>query len=318
MKEKRWLDRAICCIPLLAGSLVLAQYFLLPNYQNNESTMVFPTFILILMAAFTVLFILSFFYKGCYQYLKEHIAWYTAIFLVFLLLDFVTLKKGYFTLPMFPWPDRLLNEILFDRVQLLDCAKNSLKLLFIGYAYGMLSGLLTGVLAGRFQKVRYWVAPVLKFLGPIPAVTWMALFFVLSSSLFRGCVLMVAYSVWYPVATGTMNAIMQVDKSYGEVAQTLGASTEAKVIFHVTVPLIMPGIFQGLTSGMRTACASLMIAEMMGVESGLAWYITWQRGWGNFTKMYTAVVVICVVFILVDTVLSLIRKRVLRWQEVQK
>ena len=69
---------------------------------------------------------------------------------------------------------------------------------------------------------------------------------------------------------------------------------------------------------MRTACASLMIAEMMGVESGLAWYITWQRGWGNFTKVYTAVVVICVVFILVDAVLSLIRRRVLRWQEVQK
>ena len=70
-----------------------------------------------------------------------------------------------------------------------------------------------------------------------------------------------------------------------------------------------------MVSGMRAACGSLMIAEMMGVESGLAWYITWQRGWGNFTKMYTAIVIICITFLFVDAALGLLRRRILRWEE---
>jgi NitT/TauT family transport system permease protein len=311
-------DRIVTFLPFLAGALVLLQYFLVPNAQNAELTMVFPTFILLLMGFVMLLQVASLFHNSCYQFLRERSAWYAAIFFCFLLIDFLTLKQGYLSLPMFPWPDRLLNEIILDRASLLDCAGNSLRLLFTGYFYGMAAGLITGILGGRSRHARYWIAPILKALGPIPAVTWMAPFFVLSASLFQGCVLMVAYSVWYPVATGTMHSILQVNKAYGEVAKTLGATKEIQLVCHVTIPHIMPGIFQGLTSGMRAACASLMIAEMMGVESGLAWYMTWQRGWGNFTKMYTAVLVICVVFILVDAALGLLKKNVLRWQEAQK
>ena len=304
--------------PLTAGALVLLQYYLVPNYRSNTITNVYPTMIAVLMLAIVLLMVGACFHAGCRDYLREHVAWYTAIFLIFLIADRLTLKTGRFGLPMFPWPDRLLNEIIIDKSVLLDCAKNSLKLLFTGYFWGMLFGLLTGVLGGRSAKARYWIEPVLRVLGPIPAVTWMALFFVLSPSLFVGCVIMVAYSVWYPVASGIMSGILSVNRSYGEVAKTLGAANELQMVLHVTIPLIMPNLFQGLISGMRSACASLMIAEMMGVESGLAWYITWQRGWGNFTKMYTAVVAICLTFLMVDTVLSILKRRVLRWQEVTK
>ena len=219
---------------------------------------------------------------------------------------------------MFPWPDKLLNEIILDRDVLLDCAGNSLKLLFTGYFWGLLLAGVTGIAAGRSAKVRYWVAPILRIIGPIPAVTWMALFFVLAPSLFTGCVTMVAYSVWHPVATGLMNGILQVNRSYGEAAKMLGVRRESAMVLHVTVPLVMPNLFQGLISGMRAACGSLVIAEMMGVESGLAWYMTWQRGWGNFTKMYTAIICICVTFLAVDVLLSAVKKRVLKWQEAAK
>ena len=181
--------------------------------------------------------------------------------------------------------------------------------------WGMLIGLLTGIPAGRSRKARYWIAPILRVLAPIPSVTWMALFFVLSKSLFQGCVAMVAYSVWYPVASGIMRGILQVDHAYIEAAQTLGASSEWKILRYVTLPSVLPCLFQGMISGMRAACGSLMIAEMMGVESGLAWYITWQRGWGNFTKMYTAIVMICITFLFVDAALGLLRRRILRWEE---
>lgn len=300
-------------LPLLAGAAVLIEHYTVPNAQAVSGTL--PVFIGILMCGVLILTLLSIQSSSVLNWLRDRSAWYTAIFLIFLVLDVLTQKTGIFGPPMFPSPDRLLAELVLDRSILLDCAGNSLKLLFTGYFWGMLIGLLTGIPAGRSRKARYWIAPILRVLAPIPSVTWMALFFVLSKSLFQGCVAMVAYSVWYPVASGIMRGILQVDHAYIEAAQTLGASSEWKNLRYVTLPSVLPCLFQGMISGMCAACGSLMIAEMMGVESGLAWYITWQRGWGNFTKMYTAIVMICITFLFVDAALGLLRRRILRWEE---
>lgn len=67
---------------------------------------------------------------------------------------------------------------------------------------------------------------------------------------------MVAYSVWYPVASGIMRGILQVDHAYIEAAQTLGASSEWKILRYVTLPSVLPCLFQGMISGMRAACGS--------------------------------------------------------------
>lgn len=280
--------------------------------------MVYPIFIVVLTVLLLLLFGTAFFSERICKYYLSHVPWYTAFFLILTVWDWLTLKTGIFGLPMFPWPDRILGEMLLDREILLDCAGNSLKLLFTGYVVGLALAGATGIAAGRSEKARYWIAPILRVVGPIPAVTWMALFFVTAPSLFIGCVTMVAYSVWYPVATGIMNGIMQIDREYVEAARMLGVQKERAMIFHVTIPMVMPNLFQGLVGGMRAACGSLVIAEMMGVESGLAWYMSWQRGWGNFTKMYTAIICICLTFLAVDILLGFIKKRVLRWQEANR
>ena len=60
---------------------------------------------------------------------------------------------------------------------------------------------------------------------------------------------------------------------------------------------------------------ALMVAEMIGVKSGLGWYITWQKGWAQYGKMYAAIILICLIFVAVNFLLNLIKRRVLKWQE---
>lgn len=228
--------------------------------------------------------------------------------------DYLTLKTGKLPLPYFPWPDKILNAIIEDRHLLLDCIKNSLILLFTGYFFGAFIGLITGISAGWSKKVHYWVMPIIRILGPIPATTWLPIVLILATSLFRGSVFLIALGVWYPVTFATFTGVVNIRKSFFEVAKTLGAK-EKRLVFRVALPAAMPNIFQGLTQGMSVACTTLMVAEMMGVESGLGWYITWQRGWAEFGKMYAAVLVICLTFTLVNVVLNQAKKRVLRWQE---
>ncbi|MDR1569595.1 MAG: ABC transporter permease subunit [Oscillospiraceae bacterium] len=310
----RLFDRIICALPILAAALELLQYKLRPNFRNFTTTDAYTVFVSFFAVLILGLFVASFFSKRAFEKLRAQSPLYTVVFLLFAAYDHATLKTGLLPLPYFPWPDRILNAIIDDRVLLLDCIGNSLQLLFLGYIFGAAAGLLTGVSAGWSRSIRYWVMPLIRILGPIPSTTWLPIILIVAASLFGGSVFLIALGVWYPVTMTSMNGVQNIRKANFEVARTLGASN-ARLVFRVAVPSAMPYIFQGLTQGMSVACTALMVAEMMGVESGLGWYINWQRGWAEFAKMYAAIIVICLTFTVVNMALTLIRKRVLRWQE---
>ena len=231
-----------------------------------------------------------------------------------LMYDIFTLKKAILMLPYFPWVDQILNAIISDYAYLLDCVKNSLILLFTGYGTGAFAGILTGIACGYNKKINYWIAPFMKLLGAIPSTTWLPIVMVLATSLFKGSAFIIALGVWFSVTIACITGIHNIDKSYYEAARTLGAKGY-QLIFRIAIPSAIPNIIQGLTQGMSSACTALLVAEMIGVESGLGWYITWQKSWAQYGKMYAAIVILCIVFVTVNWVLSLIKKRVLRWQE---
>ncbi len=307
-------DRVICFSPILAAAVLLLQYFYVPDFGLNTRTNVFPTIIGFFTAVLIGIFISGFFSKRAYKLLLKNAPIYTVAILALILYDHNTLKTGKLMMPYFPWPDKILNAIIDDRRLLLDCISNSLILLFSGFFTGAVAGLVTGVMTGWYKKVNYWVAPLLKIIGPIPSTTWLPIILIVASSLFKGSVFIIALGVWYPVTMTTFAGVSNVKKSFFEVAKTLGAK-ELRLIFKVAIPAALPNIFQGLTQGMSVACTTLIVAEMMGVESGLGWYINWQRGWAEFAKMYSAVIIICLTFTAVNLVFGLIKRRALRWQE---
>ncbi|MBQ7092639.1 MAG: ABC transporter permease subunit, partial [Clostridia bacterium] len=207
----------------------------------------------------------------------------------------------------------IINAFLKDYMMLLDCTLNTLKLLFIGYSIGVSLGLVTGISCGYSNKFRYWVDPIIKFLGPIPTSTWVPVTMVIASSLFGGAVFIIALGSWFAVTVASMTGISNVDKDFFEAARTLGA-TERQLVFRVAIPHAMPSILQGCTQAMSSSCVALMIAEMLGVKSGLGWYMTWQAGWASYDKMFAALFVICFIFTVVTKGLERIKRHALRWQ----
>jgi NitT/TauT family transport system permease protein len=318
---RKKIDRAISALPLFLTIVLLLQYKLVPNlpkYAANKIAFpisnVYSVFFGLLAVGLFVYFIFSLFSEKIYEKLLYKSPLYSVIIALIGFYDLATLKTGVLPMPYFPWIDRILLAIINDRVILLDCVKHSLILLFTGYLLGAFIGLITGIGAGWSLKIRYWVTPVLKFLGPIPSTTWISIILIVASSLFGGSVFLIALGVWYPVTMSAFNGVLSVERSNFEVAKTFGVS-KIGLVFKVAIPAAMPSIFNGLTQGMSIACTALMVAEMLGVESGLGWYINWQRGWAEFAKMYAAVIIICLTFTVVNIVLTLTKKRVLRWQE---
>lgn len=306
-------DRVICALPIVVGLLAELEYMYLPNAVGARTTYVYAYFLLALVVAVAAYFVASFFNKKAFAHLRYKAPFYCLVFLLLLGYDYLTTKTRTLLYPFFPSVDEVLNAMISDSDYLIDSTQNSLKLLFVGYSIGTIVGLITGIACGYSKKIDYWIAPFRKLLGAIPSTTWIPVVMVLATSLFQGAVFIIALGVWFAVTIATITGIQHIDKTYYEAARSLGAKNH-QLILRVAIPSAIPSIFQGMVQAMSSACMALMVAEMIGVQSGLGWYITWQKNFAEYSKMYAAIIVICVVFVAVNALMRVIQRRILRWQ----
>ncbi len=230
------------------------------------------------------------------------------------ILELVTTGFRLLPLPYFPSPARVLQSMVDDRAMLWTSTWHSLFLLLGGYSLGVLSGLVSGVCIGWFERARYWGMPVLKIVGPIPATAWIPLALVLSPSALFSAISLIALAVWFPVTMLTSAGISNTRASYLDVARTLGAG-RGYLVFRVAIPAAMPNLFLGLFMGLGSAFLTLVVAETVGVKSGLGWYLAWAKEWAEYGKVYSSIVVMAVFFSSIMTMLFKVRDRVLVWQK---
>jgi NitT/TauT family transport system permease protein len=240
--------------------------------------------------------------------------WLVALALLFGAWELASAKLNLLPRPFFAAPQSLLEVYTEDWPRLLDSTAHSLMLLITGYAIGAVLGFASGVAIGWSRAVGYWMHPLLRFVGPLPATAWLPLaFFVLPSSWTAG-VFLIALATGFPVTVLTWSGVASVNAAYYDVARTLGAG-QRFLILRVAIPAAMPSVFVGLFMGLGGSFAVLVVAEMMGVKSGLGWYLSWAQGWAAYSNMYAALIVMALMCSGVISVLFHLRSRLLSWQQ---
>ena len=317
-RGQKILDGIIMILPVVCGIAAVLEYLVIPDGNSNENPNTYLGVLVVLICLYIIYGVIAVGkrFKGdkpVFDKLRYRAPLFSALFLLLAAYDYLTLKTGILTQPFVPCMNYVLNIAWIDRAYLAECTLHTLRLLFLGYFIGVALGLVTGITCGYSERARYWVNPIIKFLGPIPTSTWIPIVMVVASSLFGGAVFIIALGSWFAVTVASMTGISNVDKEFFEAARTLGAN-ERQLVFRVAIPNAMPSILKGCTQAMSSACTAIMIAEMMGVKAGLGWYMTWAKSWASYDKMFAALFVICFIFTVVTKVLDLIKRRVLRWQ----
>ncbi len=216
--------------------------------------------------------------------------------------------------PTFP-PLASIVQVFADDWQTLGRSTlYSMRLLLLGAAIGALSGFVTGVAIAWSQAIAYWVNPLLKTIGPVPATAWLPIIFVVFPTSFSASIFLIALSAWFPVTVLTWSGVASVKASYYDVARTLGAS-QWFLVRRVAVPAALPHVFVGLFMGLGSTFVTLIVAEMLGVKAGLGWYIQWAIGWAAYNKMYAALFVMASLFSGLLAVVFAIRDHFLSWQK---
>jgi NitT/TauT family transport system permease protein len=181
------------------------------------------------------------------------------------------------------------------------------------YGLGAVLGFLTGVAIGWSRVIGYWVHPVLRLIGPVPAVAWIPIAFFVFPSSHLASSFLIALATFFPVAVLTWSGVASVSAAFYDVARTMGARPWF-LVRRVAVPAAMPSVFVGLFMGLGASFSVLVVAEMLGVKAGLGWYMQWAQSWAAYANMYVALAVMAAMCTALITLLFRVRDRLLSWQ----
>jgi NitT/TauT family transport system permease protein len=225
-----------------------------------------------------------------------------------------TAKLGLLPLPFFPPPQAIVEVVIDDRALLGAGILASLRLLATGYFLGAAVGFVTGVAIGWSRLAGYWIHPVLRLVGPLPATAWLPLAFFVFPSSFSASIFLIALATGFPVTVLTWSGLAGVNSAYYDIARTLGAS-QRFLVLKIAIPAAMPHVFVGLFMGLGNSFAVLVVAEMLGVKAGLGWYLQWAQGWAAYANMYAALLIMALLCSGLITMLFRLRDRLLSWQK---
>lgn len=302
--------------PMLVSIADAGIDFFIPTHPdiNSRGIPYFGYLMLLIAGWFCIVGIIACVKKEYGVKYNAKVKFYTVILLLLGLVDVLTDKLMALPAVYFPSVNNVLASAVDEREMLLACTFYSVRLLFLGIIIGGTIGVFTGVLIGWSKTINYWLAPIARFVGPLPTAIWIPIALLVFPNLLSASVFIVALTMWFPTNVQTSSGIQNVTKGYYDVADTLGAGT-AYQIFHIAIPAAAPQIFVGIFSGVTASFISLMLAELMGARYGIGWYINWKQQIMAYPNVWIALIILAILCYSTIQLLFILRKKFLGWQE---
>lgn len=303
-------------LPTLASAVALISHILFKANEKqpiaNEDYYLYFSLIICMLT-----FIIAI-YAYINKQMSDKIA-YAGLFragVIFLIsiVDLLTEKFSLLPVVYFPSPSRVIGVLIEDFDLIIKCILYSSRLLFTGFLCGVIIGLISGIAIGFNKHARYWLNPIVRFLGPIPSTAWIPIVLVIFPDTIGASSFLISLAVWFPTTLMTSSGIQNISNSFFEVSETLGANIFYK-IFKIGVPAAMPSIFIGIFNGTCSAFITLITAEMIGAKYGIGWYINWQKEMMSYANVYAGLIVIAVTFSILITILFKFKDKILVWQK---
>ena len=268
----------------------------------------------VLAGIYLVLYLVSLFVRPVREK-SAHFSWLIFGFMLFFTLqDYLTLRTGILRLPFVPSPDKIVYEVVINFDTIMYDLYSSVGMLFAGLILGTILGFVSGVLCGCARLFDYWINPLLKIIGPVPAMVWMPIFFVTFHSSNAAALSAVTLASWFPLTLMISSAIKNMDNSLIERAETLGAS-KFYIILHVMLPNAIPAIANALFMALSGSFGAMAAAELCGVSSGLMFRIDYTRVTANYGEVFGIIGVMILLFASLTAIMFAFRNWLLRWQK---
>jgi NitT/TauT family transport system permease protein len=220
---------------------------------------------------------------------------------------------------LFPSPKMALDALLemIDNGRLMENIKTSMYRFAVGYLSSVVVAVLLGLILGRIPKVFQYVNPALQLLRPISPTAWMPFIVLLFGIGDVPAIVIIFIAAFFPVLLSTVSAVGNIDPIYLKVSKNFGIR-QPSLTWKVIFPAAFPQIANGIHLALGTAWIFLVAGEMVGAQSGLGYQIIDARNNIRADILLATILVIGVIGILLDSVLKILEKALMKsWGGVE-
>ncbi|MGB9843982.1 MAG: ABC transporter permease [Caldisericia bacterium] len=178
-----------------------------------------------------------------------------------------------------------------------------LYIVSISLIISMILGIIIGILISRDKKIASIILKIISILFTIPSLSLFGILisilspFKLGIGKFPAIIALIIYTL-LPITRNTYTAIMSIDKGVIESAKGMGMNRGEiirKIIFPLSIPLLMAGIRNGFVLGIGVGTISFLIGA-----GGLGYYIFEGIERSNNNMIFTGVVTISLLSIFIN------------------
>lgn len=209
-----------------------------------------------------------------------------------------------------------LTNKMPDGATLLQHTAESLKVAFLGYVLGAVSGVPLGIMMAWNKWIDRFARPLFDLLKPIPGLAWTPLFILLFGIGLLPKVLVIFISSFIACVVNSYTGIRQTQQLHLWVGDVFGASNIQK-LFKIAIPTAIPMIFTGLRVAMGAAWTALVAAELLASSKGLGYMIQQARSISRPDLVLVGMFTIGIVGLILDRILHKIEKVVAKGMNVQ-
>jgi len=183
-----------------------------------------------------------------------------------------------------------------------------------GFAVGTLLGIALGLLAGVSRAFDQMLSPIVFLSYPVPKIVMLPIFMLWFGIGDLSKILIIAFACFYPTFINAYYGAKTTPSILVWSGLNMGAG-RWRIFRKVVVPSALPLILAGLRVSLALSFIVMFAAEMINASSGLGYLIRAAESGLRFDLMYVSLVAIAILGYLGDTLLRLVRRRALAWQE---
>lgn len=145
---------------------------------------------------------------------------------------------------------------------------HSVKLVLMGFAVAVATGVPLGLAMGWSRRVEALVNPAFLLVRPIPPLAWIPLAIVWLGLGDAAKVLVIWFAAFVPSVINSYAGVRSIEPYMIEAARTLGVK-RWMLVREVLVPGAAPMIFTGLRLSLQACWTTLVAGELIGAAAGL-------------------------------------------------
>ena len=182
----------------------------------------------------------------------------------------------------------------------------------LGFLLGAGGGLLLGTGVALSKRFDYFIYPIIVMFQAMPKVALAPLIIVWFGLGITSKVVNAGLVCFFPLMINTIVGLRSADEDRISLMRSL-AATPFQIFTMLRVPNALPYIFAGLEIAMIFALIGAIVGEFVGAQAGLGMLIQSMNFSMDVAGQFSILLILSVVGLLLNTSISLIRKRVLFW-----